>query len=97
MTAEEREIRATAYALGDAGLTADERAEVERELTTDVAMQKHVADVRELAKLLSAGLAAEVAATPSLSVPSGAVPRRSSREPLAAGGAGVARGGGRGV
>ena len=79
MTDEEREVRLTAYALDDPDLTADERAEIDAEIAADAAVRAHVNEVRALAKLLSAGLAAEVAAVPLLSVPASGVPRRSAR------------------
>ena len=58
------EERLTAYALNDAGLTTEERAEIERHLAEDDAARAGVEATREMAGLLAQGLAAEQAALP---------------------------------
>jgi Ca-activated chloride channel family protein len=65
MTSEERESRLTAYALNDAGVSANERQEIETLLAGDPAARQAVEEARQFAKVLSEGLAAEQAAMPA--------------------------------
>jgi Ca-activated chloride channel family protein len=65
MTPDERDIRLTAYALDDPGVTPEERLEIEAALKTDPAVRKAFMEIRELSRHLAAGLAAEQAAQPA--------------------------------
>ena len=71
MTPDERDAGLTAYALGDPGLTPVERAEIEQRMASDPAVRRAVEEVREVAKLLTAGFARELAAAnpPGVTVP----------------------------
>jgi Ca-activated chloride channel family protein len=64
MTADDREVRLTAYALGDPGLSPADRRDVETLLTADPTAARAVEETRRLAHLLTSGLAAEQAALP---------------------------------
>ena len=68
MTIEEREACLTAYALNEPGLSPADRQEVEAMLDSDPAAHRAVEETRQLAQLLTAGLAAEQAAVPSETV-----------------------------
>src|SRR5262245_61478719 len=79
MTPEDRAVRLTAYALNDPGLSTADRAEVEATLATDSAARAEVEETRKLAGLLTASLAAELAAQPTeapVAVPTTAAPAR---------------------
>jgi Ca-activated chloride channel family protein len=65
MTPEEREAPLTAYALSDPGLSANARQDIETLLAADPAARRAVEETRQLARLLTEGLAAEQAATPA--------------------------------
>jgi Ca-activated chloride channel family protein len=62
MTAEERDARLTAYALGDASLSPSSRQEIETLLAGDPAARRAVEETRQLASVLTKGLHAEEAA-----------------------------------
>jgi len=68
MTTEERESRLTAYALNDPGLSPAARREIETQLASDPAARRAVEEMRQIGQLLTAGLAAEQAATRTESV-----------------------------
>jgi Ca-activated chloride channel homolog len=79
MTADDREARLTAYALGDSGLSPADRREVEILLAADPAAARALEETRRLAHLLISGLAAEQAALPvepAVTIPA---PERSMR------------------
>ena len=73
MNADETDAVLTAFALNDPGLPAPDRARVEARLLADPAARREVEQVRAVARLLSAGFAAELAAPAAVTVPSGRV------------------------
>jgi Ca-activated chloride channel family protein len=79
MTAEDREARLTAYALGDPGLSPADRREVEAQIAADTAARRAVEETRRLAQLLTAGLAAEQAALPAEAAVTIPTPERAMR------------------
>ena len=71
MTLDPNDPRLTAYALNDAGLSADDRAAVEAALSHDAEAASAVEQIRRTAALLTAGLKAEQTALPAgVTVPS---------------------------
>ena len=77
MTPDERDARLTAYALDDPGLTPTERDEIMQRVVADPAARRAVEETRAVATLLTAGLAAELAAQPAgpVTVPSTLAPK----------------------
>ena len=73
-----RAARVTAFALGDPGLSATDRAAMEAEMETDPAVRREVDDIRRVAGLLGEAFAAEVAATPATQM---TVPAKVARKP----------------
>jgi Ca-activated chloride channel family protein len=65
MTSEERDARLTAYALSDPGVSQLERQEIETMMANDSSARQAVEETRQMAQLLSEGLAAEQAAMPA--------------------------------
>ena len=64
MTTEERDIRLTAYALNDPSLTSSVRDKIEATLASDAGTRQAVEETRQLAQVLTEGLAAEQNALP---------------------------------
>lgn len=76
MTLDHRDARLTAYALDDPILTPADRQEVEAAMHADPAVRRAVEETREVARLLTTGLAAEDAKQPAdvpITVPSAVV------------------------